>query len=279
MISGPNAVAIAAFDNVSLNRVDSVSFSIMFDDTAHDLRPPTILAITANGLPTGNFYAASAAVLLGVEAFDDGSGMDSLFIDGQPIMPANSGLWYYDSIHLQHTPSGNQIIIRATDKKHNDTVASVILYQNRLPILQKAPASSFIAVGSLYVDTIQAFDPDGDSLVYDKSLSPQTMQINAGGIISWTPSNLDTGGHSITLRIWDGYQPVFYTYTLYVFGTAGHPSPVRFATKTEDFPQFLVAGKDTLHMRLRAAPNTGIPPFVFSARIVNKSKFTPYRRP
>jgi hypothetical protein len=272
LVPGANAVAIAAIDNVSLNRVDSVSFSIIFNDTAHDVRPPTILAITANGLPAGNFYAASAAVLLGVEAFDDGSGMDSLFIGGKPIMPANSSLWYYDSIPLQHTPTGNQIIIRATDKKHNDTVASVILFQNRLPIAQKTPTSSFIAVDSLYSDTIEAFDPDGDSLVYNKSQGPQLLQISSRGVVSWTPSNLDTGSHSITLRIWDGYQPVFYTYTLYVFGTTGHPSPVRFATKTEDFPPFLVAGKDTLRMRLRAAPNTGIPPFVFSTRIVNKSK-------
>jgi hypothetical protein len=272
LVSGPNAVAIAAFDNVSLNRVDSVSFSIMFDDTAHDVRPPTILAITANGLPTGNFYAASAAVLLGVEAFDEGSGMDSLFIGGKPIMPTNLGLWYYDSVPLQHTPNGNQIIIRATDKKHNDTVASIILFQNRLPIAQKTPTSSFIAVDSQYSDTLEAFDPDDDSLIYDKSLGPPAMQVNARGIISWTPSKFDTGSHSIRLRIWDGYQPVFYTYTLYVFGLAGHPSPVRFATKTEDFPQFLVAGKDTLRMRLRAAPNTGIAPFVFSARIINKSK-------
>ena len=272
LVPGANAVSITAFDNVSLNRVDSVSFSILFNDTAHDIRPPTILAITANGLPTGNFYAASTAALVGVEAFDDGSGMDSLFIGGKPIMPTNSSLWYYDSVRLQHTPTGNQIVIRATDKKHNDTVASIILFQNRLPIAQKTPASSFIAVDSPYSDTIEAFDPDGDSLVYDKSQGPQTLRVNAKGIISWTPSDLDTGNHSITLRIWDGYQPVFYTYTLYVFGLAGHPSPVRFATKTEDFPQFLVAGKDTLRMRLRAAPNTGIAPFVFSTRIVNKSK-------
>ena len=181
-------------------------------------------------------------------------------------------MWYYDSVNLRHITSGNEIVIRATDKKHNDTVASVILYQNRLPIVQKTPASSFIALDSVYVDTIEAFDPDGDTLVYDKSLGPQALQVSRQGIVYWMPSQLDTGSHAITLRIWDGYQPVFYTYTLYVYGDKGHPAPVRFSTRSEDFPQYLEIGKDTLRMVLHVAQNTGIRPFVFSSRIVNKNK-------
>ena len=82
-------------------------------------------------------------------------------------------MWYYDSINLQHTTSGNNIVIRVTDKKHNDTVASVILYQNRLPIVQKTPASAFIAMDSVYIDTLVAFDPDGDRLSSVKAPAPR----------------------------------------------------------------------------------------------------------
>jgi hypothetical protein len=269
---GINAVKIMAKDNRSLNRVDSALFTVLFVDTAHDTRPPNIVSITANGKPANNFYTDKSAALLGVKAFDDGSGMDSVFIGGKPVYSRDSSMWYYDSVKLRHVPSGNEIVIRAIDKKHNDTAASVVLYQNRLPIIQKAPASSFIAIDSVYIDTIEAFDPDGDTLTYDKSLGPQGLQVSKQGVIYWIPSWLDTGSHTITLRIWDGYQPVFCTYTLYVYGDLGHPAPVRFSTRTEDFPQFLEVGKDTLRLQLRVARNSGIRPFVFSSRIVNKNK-------
>ena len=88
LVPGPNAVKILAKDNVSLNWVDSAPFSLVFVDTAHDTRPPKIMAITANGKPAENFYTDKSAVLLGVKAFDDGSGMDSVVIGGKRIMPA-----------------------------------------------------------------------------------------------------------------------------------------------------------------------------------------------
>jgi hypothetical protein len=273
LTAGANAVKIMAKDNVSLNWVDSASFSLMFVDTAHDTRPPEIVAITANGKPANNFFTDKNSALLGVKAFDDGSGMDSVFIGGKLVSEQDSSAWYYDSVNLRHIPSGNEIVIRATDRKHNDTAASVVLFQNRLPVIQKTPSSSFIAIDSTYTDTIEAFDPDGDTLAYDKSSgAPLGLQVSKSGVVYWIPSKLDTGSHTITVRIWDGYQPVFCTYTLYVYGDQGHPAPVRFSTKTEDFPQFLEVGKDTLRVRLRITQNSGIRPFVFSSRIVKKNK-------
>ena len=269
---GPNTVKILARDNASLDIVDSALFSLVFVDTANDTRPPTIVAITANDKPANNFYTDKSAALLGVKVFDDGSGMDSVIIGGKCVFAPDSGMWYYDSVALRHTTSGNEVVIRAIDRKHNDTTASVMLYRNRLPVVQRTPASSFIALDSLYVDTITAFDPDGDTLAYDNSLGPQTLMVDKQGVVFWMPSRLDTGSHTVTIRIWDGYQPSFCTYTLYVYGDQGHPAPVRFGTRTEDFPQFLEVGKDTLRVRLRVAPNSGIRPFVFSSRIVNKNK-------
>ena len=71
--------------------VDSVSFSIIFTDTAHDTQPPKIMAIMANGLSAENFYTPAAAALLGVEAYDNGSGIDSLTIGGKRIMRKGFG--------------------------------------------------------------------------------------------------------------------------------------------------------------------------------------------
>jgi hypothetical protein len=272
LATGPNTVKILARDNTSLNWVDSIMFTLVFVDSAHDTQPPKIMAITANGKPTENFYTDKSTVLLGVKVFDNGSGLDSVIIGGKRVFAQDSSMWYYDSVNVRHIPSGNEIVIRATDRKHNDTTASVILYQNRLPIVQRTPASSFIAMDSVYIDTIEAFDPDGDTLVYDKSAGPQGLQVSRQGIVYWIPSQPDTGSHTITIRIWDGYQPAFCTYTLYVYGDQGHPAPVRFSTRSEDFPQYLEVWKDTLRMLLRVALNSGIRPFVFSSRIVNKNK-------
>jgi hypothetical protein len=96
--------------------------------------------------------------------------------------------------------------------------------------------------------------------------------LDRNGIVSWTPGLADSGLHQVTLRIFDGYQPIFITYSLYVFPIGvPAPRPLSFATKSEDFPFFLVADRDTMRTVLRVTPGTGIGPFVFSARIAGSS--------
>jgi hypothetical protein len=269
---GVNSVLLLAKDIATLSIIDQVSFSIVFADTAHDSTSPRILAITANGAPAANFYTEKEVVAVGVKAFDEISGIDTMTINGHFCGDPTADNWYYDSVPLRHVQSGNEVLIYARDRKNNDTIASVVLYRNRLPVIQKFPASLFIAIDSLYTDAIDAFDPDNDTVRFEKTEGPAHLSINAQGKITWRPTLLDTGNHSVTVRLWDGYQPIFRTFALYVFGDQGHPGQVRFATSTEDFPSFLEGGKDTLHLPLRITQASGIRPFVFSARIANKSK-------
>ena len=272
LLPGPNRITLTAKNGATLSTVDQVSFSIVFLDTAHDTTPPRIAAITANGNPANNYYTDKSPVLVGVKAFDEISGLDSLFINGKRCMARDSGIWYYDSIALEHKASGNEVVVRAKDRKNNQTTAEAVIYRNRLPVIQKTPVSRFIPMDSLYRDTVLAFDPDGDTISYNIIAGPTGISINKQGALSWTPGQQDTGNHTITLRIGDGYQPLFCTYTLYVFGDLGHPGPVRFATSTEDFPTFLEAGKDTMRLTLKVAAKSGIRPFRFLGRIANKSR-------
>ncbi|HEX7510484.1 MAG TPA: hypothetical protein VF335_04235, partial [Chitinivibrionales bacterium] len=269
---GRNRISLVAKEVGALSTVDQTGFTIMYLDTAHDSTPPAIAAIKADGNPASNYYTDRASVFVTVNAFDEISGIDSLFINNKSCALAGSGNWYGDSVALQHAPSGNEIIVRAKDRKGNSSTAEAVIFRNRRAVIQRQPASSFIAIDSVYHDTLLAFDPDNDTLRYQITTGPQALSIDAQGAVQWKPGQADTGTHVITIRIFDGYQPVSCSFTVYVFGDLGHPGPVRFATKTEDFPTYLEAGIDTLRQVLRVSPKTGIRPFRFSARIANKGR-------
>ena len=97
---GPNTILLLAKDAATLSTVHQVSFTLIFADTAHDNVPPRILAITANGEPANNCYTDKAMAKIGVNAFDEISGIDTLTINGKRCEISGSGSWYYDSIIL-----------------------------------------------------------------------------------------------------------------------------------------------------------------------------------
>ena len=267
---GEDTVRIIATDNTNGSVLDLKEFRLFYTPDAPDTAPPLILAVTADGIPAQGLYTGSSSVVLGVKAFDEGSGIDTLRIGGVACSPS-SGFWYYDTVALLHQVQGNQIPVTAIDRKKNSVQQTVVIYRNNAPIVQKVPKSSFITADSAYIDTIVAFDPDFDTLAYLRTAGPSGLTVSQKGIIAWTPGKADTGTHPITIRVWDGYQPVFATYTLIVsLPGQGPPKPVSFLTTESDFPQFLVAGMDSLSKVLRITSGTGIPPFGFSCRVVGK---------
>jgi hypothetical protein len=266
--AGPNTARLIAADQ-SGTVLDWKDLLLFYTPGGPDTMPPLILDVLADGKVAQGLYTDKSSVVLAVRAIDEGSGIDTLFING--VAAAPHGLWYYDTVQLSHVMSGNEVVITAVDKKNNKAQRAVVLFKNSLPAVQKSPRSSFIEVGSAYTDTILALDADNDTITYQLTENPVNLVVGPNGIITWAPAQGDTGFHTVTIRVWDGYQPVFATYTLYV-SPQGHlpPQPVVFGTRAEDFPQFLAAGSDTLRMTLRVATGTGIPPFVFSARVVGK---------
>ena len=266
---GLNPVRIVAMDNRTGATVDEKDLLLVYAPDAPDSVPPRILSVLANGVPAQGAFTDRPSAALAIEAIDDGTGIDTLFVNGAAV--AASGFWYYDTVPLAHVPSGNQVAIRAVDKKQNAVREAVVIFRNNAPIIQRFPASAFVHADSTCHDTIRAVDPDNDSLLFQRTDGPAGLTVDHSGAIAWTPSVADTGAHSVTIRVFDGYQPVFATYTLYVTlpGQAA-PKPVLFATRAEDFPLYLVAGRDSVHAILKVAQGTGIRPFLFSARIVGK---------
>lgn len=75
---------------------------------------------------------------------------------------------------------------------------------NRSPVFTSLPIET-ATVGSPYVYTVAATDPDGNPLTYSLVASPATMKIDAAtGEILWTPSTTETTAQSVVVRVTDG---------------------------------------------------------------------------
>ena len=75
---------------------------------------------------------------------------------------------------------------------------------NHAPTITSAPAT-LATVGVLYTYDVNATDPDGDTLTYSLTTSPDGMIINSTtGVISWTPNSSQIGDNYVTVEVSDG---------------------------------------------------------------------------
>jgi len=269
LVTGKNVFRVIAMDNATGAVYDQKEATVFLTSDTIDTVPPRILAVNVDGSPAQGLYTDKPTIIAAIEAFDEGSGIDSLFING--ILKFSASFWYYDTIALRHTISGNELAVLAIDKKKNRAYQSVVIYKNQIPVVQKAPKSLYVFADSLYSDSLYAFDPDNDTITYQKVQGPPGLSVFSTGKVQWSPSRSDSGANVVTIRVWDGYQPVFVSFTLFV-NVPGKPlpQPVAFATQESDFPLFLTAGKDSLTLALQLKSNTGIAPFSYSCRIIGK---------
>jgi hypothetical protein len=267
---GDNHVSITAFDFHTGNRIDWSEFVILRDSAVVDTLPPRIIQVTADGKPAHGLYTTTPSALLEVRAVDQETGIDTLTVNGKALSPVSpSAIAYRETVLLRHSTMGNEIVIRAVDGAGNEQRTTVVVFKNRLPLIDKGVGPALLSAESLYVDTIGAGDPDGDTVTFDKVEGPAGLSVTAAGGIAWMPLMADTGMHTVTVRVWDGYQPVYERFTLYVYAPWDMPpGPVRLRTRSEDFAPFLEADSDTLRVTLAIEPGTGIAPFTYSARFV-----------
>src|SRR5680860_646404 len=75
---------------------------------------------------------------------------------------------------------------------------------NRAPIIISEPIIT-ATEDQLYSYQLEAKDPDGDSITYLLTLSPEGMSINSeNGLITWTPTNEQVGINLVEVEISDG---------------------------------------------------------------------------
>lgn len=146
---------------------------------------------------------------------------------------------------LSWTPTGTQIgshpfVVRVEDGRLGRATqtfsVTVSLYgNNQSPVITSAPPTT-AAIAVPYVYGVAATDPDGDAITFALAKAPAGMTINAAtGLVQWTPTAGQTGGHAVTIHAIDargGRGEQTFTVTVSQFGDNRAPRIISSPTLT-----------------------------------------------
>ncbi|HUI93370.1 MAG TPA: DUF2341 domain-containing protein [Chitinivibrionales bacterium] len=268
---GANKIKVAAYSPGGDSLAEK-SFTIFFDPGLKDTVPPVILEITANGKTADYHFVTTDTAAIRIIAFDEGSGIDSLTVNGKRLLmtPEGNGFIWFDSVIVVHRPSGNLFCVRAKDRAGNRDSVSFTLYMNNPPEIILAPAvQNQVFAGALFSSQIRCIDRDLDTIRIQKVDGPANLTVTADGQISWTPLPADSGMHTVLMRVSDGYQDVFYTFQVTVLTVSALPQMARIDTQHTAYAPYVEAGKDSLVILVRTLYDTLDTPLVFSAFLYN----------
>ena len=257
-----NTVEVCAYNGANQKLASSGRKVLIFDPSAPDNIAPMIWEISAaGGHWVGNrLYSEQSSLDAQIIAFDDGSGVDSLWVNNKFIAPdsANGYLWHALLGPLLHQPQGNGVIIKVKDRTNNWKDSAITAYYNTPPALVSPPAiPSVLCLDSSYSYMVPALDAENDAMTLQvDSLSTSSAKAMAKviGRTLFLHPTADGLGRSDTLvmRVYDGYElsaPLCYYFTTSDCSLLA--KPVHFLTRENDFPALLQAGADTLRIRLR----------------------------
>ena len=107
---------------------------------------------------------------------------------GCAVLPAQSGV--------------NTVTVEVSDGSLTaQKTTKVTVLNNTKPVITSTPVISGAANG-IYTYDVEAFDAEGDTLVYSTILAPPGMVIDSiSGLIEWYPQT--TGTFSVTVQAWD----------------------------------------------------------------------------
>lgn len=267
---GANRIKLVAYSPGNDSLAEK-SITIFYDPGLKDTVPPVILDITADGKAADYHYVTRDTAAIRIIAFDEGSGIDSLTVNGKPLFmtPEGYGFIWYDTVPVVHRISGNLFWVRAKDKSGNRDSVSFTLYKNNLPeIILAPPALQQVFVGTAFTGQITCIDRDNDTLAVQKMDGPAGLTVTKDGQISWTPLMADSGMHTVVVRVSDRYQDVTYTFQLNVV-TQPVPQMMLIDTLLTTYAHYLEAGKDSLVVFVKTLQDTSDTPLTFSAFLYN----------
>jgi hypothetical protein len=274
--AGRNKVTVTGYSTD--NRfMASDTVSILFDPNFPDTIKPMIWQITtANGTPADGFTTSNDSETLKVIAFDEGSRIWSVFINGVTAQPYNSDgyTWTGTTGPLVHQSGGNSITVRVTDQANNFRDDTVFIKKNTSPVL--IPTS--VVPGSVCIDTayslrLIAYDADRDPVTFQWRHIPAGMTTATDGGLSWKPTATASGLDSMVVGLFDGYgEPRDTTFYFSIVTCGQVHAPVRFTTTELDFPTVLQAGVDTMSVVLATdKPPSGYTSH-YSARFTDRNE-------
>jgi len=98
-----------------------------------------------------------------------------------------------------------QVKLEASDGFNRVTQEFMIdvISVNLRPIVDPIP-NQIAIVGEIFSITINASDPDGDMITFNKSLGPLHADMHGDGTFVWTPTEDHIGTHNVTIIVSDG---------------------------------------------------------------------------
>ncbi len=273
--AGGNTVVVSA-ENDSGDLLARREFTITYDINSTDSTAPVIWDVRFNGRSLTNAMTADSAGVLELIVFDEGSGVANVMINGSTAESV-AGLyrWSAPINGLVHQPQGNAVQISITDRAANAFDTSLILFRNVAPRITRGLSLPYrIIADSLYVDSVAAYDEDGDYLTLHTLNSPSGLAMSPAGpgtwSVRWRPAAADTGAVSLSIYCTDPYQSSeVESREFYVIPTVDRFKYLAFETAEQDFPAWLTAGVDSLDMTLAVRAGLGKPPYTYSASLID----------
>ena len=136
------------------------------------------------------------------------------------------------------------VTTRAVESPFENSVTVLMINHgavNNVPVITSTPKRDVVQAGSTFTYQVQAYDPDGDALSYlvSDDGGATGIDISDSGLVSWTPTEEQTGTWSVTIAVQDDQlaesSQAFYIYV------AGMP-PQASASIISDPQIFVTAG-------------------------------------
>jgi hypothetical protein len=201
----PRAYPTSSPDFAHLTDV-SPSVTVQYGRTSFNAASQTLYSNVS--IQNGGTYSVKGPLLVVVKNLSDPSVQ---VVDADGLTP--EGLPYYDFTHLltDKTLSSGQTSLSRSLAFYNPagvqfTYDFEFLGQlNRSPVIKSKPVTEAI-ISNPYLYTVQATDPDQDTLSYSLLLGPQGMGVDSStGQVTWAPTATQVGNQSIVLQVQDAY--------------------------------------------------------------------------
>jgi hypothetical protein len=260
-----NTITVSCRSSADNRLLTYEQITVIYSPGAIDTVKPMIYEIvTPDGKHAGNLHLIQESTTLKIVAFDEGTEIRELTVNGTPVEPDSTGYcWYWNSGTLVHSGQGNSVSIVAIDQAGNQTDTAITLFRNSMPELVADPAiGADLCIDSGYMFHLSTYDADNDSVTIVTVSAPTAMAISQNGTVFWKPTAADIGRlDSLVIRLSDQYDMTPRYCWKFTCRDCFQPLvPVHFTTREQDFPEVLQANADTLDLRL-AIDTAQLPPY------------------
>ena len=255
---GTNTIRIVTSPSDTTVEPDTAILVVFYGKEAEDTDTvnPTIANILVDGVTVESSLHTTEAssVEISVVTYDEGAGIASVRVNDSIARHKNAR--FEAEVPVFHVEGGTRVLITARDSAGNTATHSVYVLKNSTPAFTRLLQTNTVVSESLLVDTIRAEDPDNDPVTIQvrvrSATKDTTMRLDESGLFTWRPNSGDTAEPArILFSASDGYGTFDTSVSLFVVrGQSDRIDSVAFATTSNDFPDTLRVGRDTLEIVL-----------------------------